>query len=110
MPIFNFICEDCDHITQELFFAKEKKIAPPCEKCKGKTEWTLAAKHDQVNGDKERTSSALGVHPSQIADGSAFKLHPGARFNSRGDMILKNRTEHKKRLAERGWVNRDDYN
>lgn len=109
MPMHNFICE-CGEITQELFFAKEEKIAPACEVCGGKTEWTMVAKHSRVSGDKERTSSALGVHPSQIADGSAFLTHPGAKFNSRGDMIIQNRTEHKKRLAERGWVNKDDYN
>ena len=109
MPMHNFICEDCDHITQELFAIREEKIAPSCEECDGKTEWTMVAKHNQVNGEKERVSSALGVHPSQIADGSAFKLHPGARFNKRGDMILKNRTEHKLRLKQRGWVNRDSY-
>jgi hypothetical protein len=60
-----------------------------------------------MTGDKERLSSALGVGLSQIADGSAFKMHPGATFNHRGDMILKNRTEQKQRLKERGWVNFD---
>jgi hypothetical protein len=108
MPIHNFLCE-CGEITQELFGLKEEKIAPECEVCGGKTEWTMQAKHTRACGDKERVSSALGVHPSQIADGSVFKMHPGAVFNSRGDMITKNLTEHKQRLRDRGWVDKNSF-
>jgi hypothetical protein len=108
MPIHNFLCE-CGEITQELFGLREKKIPPKCEECGGKTEWTMQAKHTRVCGDKERVSSALGVHPSQIADGSVFKMHPGAVFNHNGDMITKNLTEHKRRLRERGWVDKNSF-
>ena len=110
MPIFDFICEDCAKYTEEWFRMNEERTPPLCKSCGGITHraWTPPGK--SMTGDKERTSSALGVHPSQIADGSVFKMHPGARFNSRGDMILGSRTEQKQRLKERGWVNKDDYN
>ena len=108
MPIFDFICEDCTEYTEEFFRMNEERTPPVC-KCGGTTHraWTPPGK--SMTGDKERVSSALGVHPSQIADGSVFKLHPGARFNHRGDMILASRSEQKQRLRERNWVNRDSY-
>ncbi len=109
MPIFDFICEECAETTEEFFWPKEEKTPPTC-KCGGVTyrSWTVG--RGVTTGDKERTSAALGVQPCQIADGSVFKVHPGAKFNHRGDMVIKNRAEHKQRLRERGWVNRDDYN
>ena len=107
MSLFNFICEECTETTSEFFWPKEEKTPPICERCSGKTyrDWTIGNHH--TTGDKGRLSSALGVHPSQIASGEAEKIHPGAQYNHRGDMILKNRAEQKQRLNERGWVNRD---
>jgi len=60
-------------------------------------------------GDKERISTALGVHISQIESGEVYKIHPGARFTPDGYMILKNRAEQKQRLKERGFRNFDSY-
>jgi hypothetical protein len=56
-------------------------------------------------GEHERVSLALGVNPEQIPQ--ALKIHPDAKFDKRGNMILKNRTEKKQRLKERGWVEYD---
>ena len=108
MPIYNFVCEECDTIVQEFFDRHEKKTPPTCE-CSGKMEITFRAMNSLGGGQKERVSTALGVHVSQIKDGSVFKIHPGARFNKRGDMILKDLGEQKQRLKERNWVNRDSY-
>jgi len=106
MPIFDFICEDCAETTTEFYHGFEEHTPPIC-KCGGTTYRSWLTTGKSQCGDKERTSMALGVHPSQIADGSVFKMHPGARFNSRGDMVTKNLTEHKQRLKERGWVDRN---
>lgn len=107
MPLIDFVCTKCGEVTEELFKMTEEYTPPPCQICEGETvrSWTLG--DGVTSGDKERISTALGVDPSQIADGSVFRVHPGAIFNHRGDMILKNRTEQKQRLKERGWVNRD---
>lgn len=107
MPIYNFLCEKCDHITEDLQPMNKEKEPVACEVCKGETEFTLQMRANRIAGEKERVSSALGVDPSQIADGSVFKIHPGAKFNANGDMILKDRGEQKQRLKERGWVDKD---
>ena len=109
MPLYNFICDDCGSITEELFSPKEDKTGVKCEECGGKTEMTFQMIRKRVCGDKERISTALGVHASQIADGSVFKIHPGARFDHNGYMILKNLTEQKQRLRERNWVDRNSF-
>lgn len=69
---------------------------------------TFRAMNNLGGGAKERVSTALGVHPSQITDGSVFKIHPGARFNKNGDMILKDLGEQKQRLKERNWVDKSE--
>ncbi len=108
MPMFNFICESCGAITEELFGPKEEKTPVECAECGGKTELTFQIRGSRICGDKERISTALGVQPSQIADGSVFKVHPGARFNHNGDMILKDLGEQKQRLRERNWVDKHE--
>jgi hypothetical protein len=45
---------------------------------------------------------ALGVAPNQIE--AARKIHPDAEFNERGDMLIKNRADKKRRMKERGFV------
>ncbi len=107
MPIYNFVCEDCDNIVQEFFNRSDEKTPPICE-CSGKMEITFRAMNSLGGGHKERVSTALGVHVSQIQDGSVFKVHPGARFNHNGDMILKDLGEQKKRLKERNWVDKNE--
>lgn len=108
MPLYNFACIDCGGITQELYFMSEEKTPPKCELCGGETEMSFQLSKRRPSGEKERVSTALGVHPSQIADGSVFKTHPGARFNRNGDMIIKDLSEQKQRLRERGWVDKHE--
>jgi len=109
MPLIKFICDDCGELTSEIFFMREKQIAPKCPKCGSTTtrDWRLNS--EMPCGDKERISTALGVHQSQIDSGEVFKIHPGARFNHNGYMILKNRAEQKQRLKERGWTDYRSY-
>jgi NAD-dependent SIR2 family protein deacetylase len=108
MPLFNFECKECHKIVQEFYWSTEEKIPPTCD-CGGETERSYMIGNHVSTGDKERLSISLGVHPSQIESGEVFKMHPGAKFDRDGNMILKNRAEQKQRLRERGWVNRDSY-
>jgi hypothetical protein len=82
----------------------ERNDMPTCEKC------STLMRRDYTSsmvgfGEHERVSRALGVAPNQIEQ--AMKLHPNAKFDREGNMILKNRTEKKQRLKERGWVEYD---
>ncbi len=107
MPIYNFVCPRCGLEEDDICLYRHKKF-PEC-KCGRKMVDDYRPRTTKVYGDKERVSSALGVHVSQIANGEAEKIHPGAKYDGDGNMILKNRAEQKQRLRERGWVNRNSY-
>ncbi len=107
MPIYNYMCPKCGEEDDDLCLYRDKKY-PMC-RCGRKMVDDFSPRTTKVYGDKERVSSALGVHISQIKSGEAERIHPGAVFNERGDMILKNWAEQKQRLRERGWVNRDSF-
>lgn len=108
MPLYRFKCYECNETDEDICLFRNKQY-PVCSRCNTVMVDDFTPVKGAVCGDKERVSSALGVHPSQIADGSVFKIHPGAKFNKNGDMILKNRSEQKQRLRERNWVNKDSY-
>ena len=108
MPLYRFKCYECNETDEDICMHRNKQY-PICSRCNKAMVDDYTPVKGAVFGDKERVSSALGVHVSQIADGSVFKTHPGATFNENGDMILKNRAEQKQRLKERKWVNRDSY-
>ncbi len=107
MPIYNYMCPRCGAEDDDICLFRNKEY-PTCT-CGRRMIDDFKPRTTKTYGDKERVSTALGVHVSQIADGSVFKTHPGATFNKNGDMILKNRAEQKQRLKERNWVNRDSY-
>ena len=108
MPLYNFKCEFCGKSAEDFRPMKEYRNPQICE-CGEKMDRDYTIGKHITCGDKERVSTALGVHPSQIASGEAEKLHPGAVFNHNGDMILKNRSEQKQRLRERNWIDRNSY-
>ena len=108
MPLYRFKCYECNETDEDNCMFRNKQY-PVCSRCDTVMVDDFTPVKGAVFGDKERISTALGVHPSQIADGSVFKIHPGAVFNKRGDMVMKNRSEQKQRLRERNWVNKDSY-
>jgi len=72
-----------------------------CRSC-GYSNYTLyfGKRDTSINtGDKERISRTLGVAPNQIE--KAREIHPDAEFTPDGDMIIRSRTEKKRRMRER---------
>ena len=108
MPLYRFKCYECNVTDEDVCMFRNKQY-PICPRCNKEMVDDFTPVKGAIFGDKERVSTALGVHPSQIADGSVFKTHPGAEFNANGDMVMKNRSEQKQRLKEKGWVNKDSY-
>lgn len=108
MPLFKFQCYECNTTDEDMCMFQNKQY-PVCPLCDALMVDDFTPVKSGSFGKKERVSTALGVHPSQIADGSVFKIHPGAVFNERGDMVLKNLGEQKKRLKERNWVDKNSY-
>ena len=107
MPLYNYIC-DCGKTIEDLRSIKDRNDETICS-CGKIMDRDFTQKRTNAPADCPRVSTALGVHPSQIADGSIFETHPGAEFNPNGDMLIKNRSEQKQRLKERNWVNKDSY-
>lgn len=111
MPIYKWKCEHCGEVIEDLRPMKDcKKSCPcPCGKVLTFEDRDYTMKRTNAPADCPRVSTALGVHPSQIGSKEVETVHPGARFNPNGDMLLKNRAEQKQRLREKGWVNKNSY-
>lgn len=105
MPLYRYAC-DCGVVIEDLRSMKDRNNKTVCD-C-GKTMYRdFTRKKTSAPVDCPRVSTALGVHISQIGSKEVEAVHPNARFNPNGDMILQNRAEQKQRLKERGWINRD---
>ena len=106
MPVYNYICPRCGAEEDDICLYRHKKY-PTCT-CGRRMIDDFKPRTTKTSGDKERVSFALGVHVSQIASGEAEKIHPGAKYDGDGNMIIKNYTEKKQRMKERGFVDRDE--
>lgn len=109
MPRIFFICDSCGEETDDLLPFNVPRVGAKCScgsKKRPRQDFTPRGKI--VTGDKQRVSTALGVHVSQIASGEAEKIHPGATYDRDGNMLIKNYAEKKQRLRERNWVDRDE--
>jgi len=71
----------------------------PCE-CSGDGKRCISLPNTDMVANV-RYSETLGVHPDQVADGSAFKMHPGASFDAQGRLRINNRKEKLQRIKER---------
>lgn len=107
MPLYKYAC-NCGIVIEDLRSMKDRNDKTVCG-CGELMYRDFTMKKTNAPAECPRVSTALGVNPSQIADGSIFKIHPDAKFNHNGDMILSNRSEQKQRLLERGWINKDSY-
>lgn len=83
-----------------------------CAECGGELQ---AGFHTSTwdTGDITRLSRALAVHPAQMQDGTAQKMHPGANFiKSEGGMYLleiHSRHEKLQRIKERSSFTGKEY-
>lgn len=42
MPIYEYTCEECQHVTEAERKMRNRRRAPKCEKCGGKTRLTIS--------------------------------------------------------------------
>ena len=101
MPIYDYMCEECDHVTSDFTTISKRKKMFPCEKC-GKDSPRYYGNHVTANADHPRISIAMGVQPCQIAE--AMKAFPGSRYNKEGNLLIANRAEKKLRMKQRGYT------
>ncbi|MHA2068193.1 MAG: FmdB family zinc ribbon protein [Candidatus Thorarchaeota archaeon] len=100
MPRYEYLC-DCGEVMEDFSSIADRKSEIKCDAC-GK----MAPRHfgNSLVGQKDnpRTSMAMAVHPSQIE--AAMKKWPGSRYNSKGHLLIANRTEKKARMKQRGYT------
>ena len=105
-----FRCENDG--TVELFFSMhdvprigEYAACPHC----GRDARRLATGFSTDMVENIRISKALKVHPGELRDGTAQKMHPGAEFLPNGDMVIHNRHEKLQRMKERSKADGRDW-
>jgi len=109
MPLYPFECPE--HGVVDLFFAMNDvpKIGDthPCEIC-GKRAKRLVSTAN-IDADRIRISKALKLHPDEIKDGTAARIHPGAEFTKDGSMIIRSRREKLQRMRERSQYDKREW-
>lgn len=107
MPIYEYLCEHCKQIFEKFEIMQNSQNDQECPDCSGVGKRIISQCSTDLK-ENPRWSKALGVHPKQVASGEAYKVHPGATFNSKnGDMLISSRKEKLKRCAERGLTELD---
>ncbi len=114
MTNYTFYCENDGPIEMFFHIWEVPRIGEKvcCPKCRSKAR--RVADHFNTDiSENVRVSKALKVHPDELKDGSAQKMHPGATFLPNGDMVIHSRHEKLKRMKERSkadgreWVEYD---
>ena len=101
MPLYAFACE-CGNEFEELIHLSEyrkmngKYKCPECGVEAYRTYGSNSANLHSVT----RVSMTLGMHPDQIADGTAARVHPGAEFDGQGNMVTHGLKERRQRIKE----------
>jgi len=102
LAIYCYSCSKCGENFEVTAPMSESSKPRKCE-CGGEAIRDIRAEQSQGNidglmVDNPRWSWALGINPNQIKD--AMKTHPGAVFNERGQMLIKNRNDKLRRMKE----------
>ena len=109
MPTYCYQCSDCGENFEIIASMSESSKPRKCT-CGGKALRNLQLEQAQGNvdglmKDNPRWSWALGINPNQIKE--AMKKHPNAVFNSKGQMLIRNRQEKKQRMKEAKFIEFD---
>lgn len=100
MPLYEYICDKCGNSFEQFAKMDDFEKDQSCT-CGGIGKRIISnASTDLVRN--VRISKSLGLHPKQIASGEAEKLHPGAKWTPKGDLIIHSRKEKLQRMKERG--------
>ena len=101
MPMYEYQCISCGEVFEKFGSMAKCEDPQECITCGQEGIRILSlANTDMVNN--VRISRSMGLNPKQIASGEAEKLHPGATWTPKGDMIIHSRKEKRQRMKERG--------
>jgi len=100
MPLYDFECENCNKITEEMFLIAERPSYIPCPDCGGKAIRIISIGVKGGNAESRVLwSKAFGIHPDQIPE--MKRRFPGDEYHPvSGAMKIKG-YKHQKQIAKR---------
>lgn len=104
MPTYDFECEECEDIQEEFFTMKQVPSEVVCDSCGGRSKKKFPT--PMINNcDNVRMSRNLGYSPIQLNNPAARaeidKHHPGAVYDEKGRMEIRNRADKLRRIKEK---------
>lgn len=111
MPEYTYRCKKCNTVFQDMNTIS-KRGTTDCE-CGGKavrdTDAELAhsrgGRHKWIT-ENERWSRSMGVPANQVAE--FRKRFPDSTYSDDGDLLIKSRSDKKRQMKERGFIELDD--
>lgn len=116
MPVYSFICGECQFRDDHVRTIAQRNEPTPCPVCAGDGKTSLMARDffaEQTGRPPEAEygrpflSEALGVHPSQVDE--ARRRFPDHKFTPDGRMVIESHKERKRVLKDLGFVDHDSY-
>jgi len=112
MLIYNYKC-DCGALWQRGHEAGTgSHLYDKCPQCRCKTSWKSVtqgeAKRETNTGDVVRVSRAMGISVDQIPE--RLKQFPDETYDSRGYLVTRSLSEHKKMLRRNGMTDFNSFN
>lgn len=110
MPTYTYRCKTCDTVFQGSALIANRNKPAECE-CGGvanrdvEAELAGTGKRRKWITSNERWSMSMGVPPASLAE--YRKRFPNSVYNDRGDLLIKDRKDKKRQMAERGFVELD---
>lgn len=101
--IYKYRCKKCNKLFDGFSSISGRNKVKKCS-CGGsayrdfENELKEKGRFNELEMEHPRWSWALGINPNQIE--KALKVHPGAVFNEKGQMLIENRTKKLQRLKE----------
>lgn len=98
---YQFKCSNCGVFDEHFSMVDAPPVGStiPC-RCGSVATRIFSAVHTDMV-ENVRYSMALKVHPDEVRDGTANRMHPGAEFTPDGTMVIHSRKEKLKRMKER---------
>lgn len=104
MPIYDYQCYTCEHITQKFRTCAGRDKSTKCEKCGGEARKVISTTI-HIGLVRDRFSDAMGVTANQVE--AAEKMYPGSKYTKDGRLIITGRKDKLRKMKERGYAELD---
>ena len=104
MPLYEYKCGVCEHITSDFRGVEDRDNPVVCEICGCVAKKIISLPNADLP-DNERWSWSMGVNPKQVSE--AMNVYPGSEYNKKGQLKIKNRTHKLREMKRRGLVEQE---